>query len=78
MDKTPRPTSLDEVRFYQVPNVGCWVFAGCRNPAGYATREAAETEAKLQLGNLYVGPLNTGDVEPADHRKSVRVLRQLR
>lgn len=77
MNTTPRPTTLADVRFYTVLGER-WVFGGCRNPAGYATREQAETEAELQLGNLYVGPLNTGDVAPADHRKSVRVLRQLR
>lgn len=73
----PKPAQLSDVRFYTVPG-GRWVFGGCRNAAGYSTEADARREAELQLGNLYVGPLNTGDVDPADHRKSVRVLRQLR
>lgn len=61
------------VRFFTNP-AGRWIFAGCRNPEGYATQRDAELEARLQITNQYVGSLNTSEVPPATHRLAVRTL----
>lgn len=69
-DTAPRP--------YQVAALGSrWVFAGCRNPGGYALEEEAQSELGAQLANEYVGPLNTGSVDPRTHRASARRLATL-
>jgi len=56
---------------------GRWVFAGCRTTGGYETIQDAMVEARLQLTNLYSGSLNTAEVDPKDHRASVKTLKVL-